>query len=111
VASTTAAASTFADLSGSNGSFNLLFVTDAVTGSFTDQASVDAAVTLITGTIGASGSTAVGTKLVIVLNDGTDNNSAVFLYTEAGTAGIQSSELKLIGVVQGAGDLAASNFI
>jgi len=109
--SSSAAASTFADLTGSNQSFNLLLVNDTVTGSFTDQTSIDAAVTLITGTIGASGSTAVGTKLVLVLNDGDSNNSAVFLYTEAGTTGIQSSELKLVGVVQGAGDLAASNFI
>jgi len=109
--SSSAAASTFADLTGSNQSFNLLLVNDTVTGSFTDQTSIDAAVTLITGTIGASGSTAVGTKLVIAVNDGDSTNSALFLYTEAGTTGIQSSELKLIGVVQGAGDLAASNFI
>jgi hypothetical protein len=108
--SSSAAASSFADLTGANQSFNMLLVDDTVTGSFTDQTSIDAAVTLITGTIGASGTPAVGTKLVIVLNDDSDN-SAVFLYTEAGTTGIQSSELKLIGVVQGAGNLAASNFI
>jgi hypothetical protein len=106
----TGAASVFADLTGSNQSLNLLLVTDAVEGSFTDETSVAAGVTLITGTIGASGSAAVGTKAVIVLNDDSDN-AAIFLYTEAGTSGIQSTELKLIGVVTGSGDLSAANFI
>jgi hypothetical protein len=109
-------ASVFSDLLSQAGSANLLLVNDVVSGSFTDQTSIDAGVTLITSTIGAAGSTAVGTKIVIVLNDSTtattggSDNAAIFLYTEAGTSGIQSSELKLIGVVTGAGDLSAATF-
>jgi len=107
---TASTAADFADLTTTYQSTNLFFINDTITGSFVTQASIDAAVTVLTGKV-ATGDTTVGTKVVFVFNDGDSANSAIFQYTEAGTTGIQASEVKLVAVVVGHGDLSSTNFV
>jgi hypothetical protein len=95
-------AASFADLS--SGSANqgayIIFVTDGGTGSFTAAGAIDRAVSLITGSMGTSGVTN-GQKVIIVVQTSANSN-ALFLYQEAtGGTGISSTELTLIGVVDG----------
>jgi hypothetical protein len=95
-------AASFADLS--SGSANqgayVIFVSDGGTGSFTASGAIDRAVSLITGSIGTSGVTN-GQKVIIVVQTSASSN-ALFLYQEAtGGTGISSTELTLIGVVDG----------
>jgi hypothetical protein len=81
----------------------------ATTASFTAQAGIAAAVTYITGTIGTSGN--VGNEnAMIAVNNGTD--TALFHYVEGATvsAGIQASELTLVGVLHNTTGLTALNF-
>jgi len=108
--STASTAADFADITTTYQSTNLFFINDTITGSFVTQASIDAAVTVLTGKV-ATGDTTVGTKVIFVFNDGDSANSAIFQYTEAGTTGIQASEVKLVAVVVGHGDLSSTNFV
>jgi len=97
------AAATFADLSAgsANQGAYVIFVTDGGTGSFTASGAIDRAVTLITGSMGTSGVTN-GQKVVIVVQSTSGNSNALFLYQEStGGTGISSTELTLIGVVDG----------
>jgi hypothetical protein len=100
-----------ASFGGSNAGKDIFNITDAATtASFTAQAGITAAVTFITTSVGTSGNGA-NQNAVIAVNNGTD--TALFHYVEGATptAGIQASELTLIGVLHGnATGLVAGNF-
>jgi hypothetical protein len=78
------------------------------TADFSTQAGINTGAVFITQTIGTSG-TVSGQNAIIVLNDTSSALSAIFQFTENGTAsGISTNELKLIGVVNGT--LSSTNF-
>jgi Domain of unknown function (DUF4214) len=78
----------------------------STTADFTTAAGISTAVSYITGNIGTT--TTGSQAAVMAVSDG-NSHQALFMFTDNGTSGITSSELKLIGVVSGS-VLGASNF-
>jgi len=74
-------------------------LTDAtITSALTTQAGIDQAVTFLTGN-GIAATAVANTNVILGVTDSAGGHSAFFLYSEgAADAGIQASELKLIGV-------------
>jgi len=104
---TAASLANFQD-AGNIGSVIFVATNAATTASFTAQAGIAAAVTFITGNIGTSGN-AANQNGIVAVNDGT--NTAIFHYQEGSLdAGIQASELTLVGVLQGTNGVTALNF-
>jgi hypothetical protein len=97
--------------SGSDANAVVINVTNnATTGVLTGQAGIDLAVTYITSNIGTVASGANNAQNVIfAINDGT--NTALFSYTEAGTTGIQSTELTLVAVLNGVAGVTSGQVI
>jgi hypothetical protein len=105
-----------ADLTTAGNAAGLIFyVSDSsstLTTSFATQAGINTAVSYITSRIGTAGTSATQSAVIAITenNDGGGiDSTALFLFTSDGTAGIVSSELKLVGVVNGALS-SASNF-
>ena len=81
-----------------------------ITSAVTTQAGIDQAVTFLTGN--GIAATAVNAQVILGVEDTTGSNTAFFLYTDSGTTGIQSSELKLIGVYEVSVDsVSTDNFM
>jgi len=111
---TSAAVASLADLTvGGNEASNVFNLTTGITGDFTLQLGIDAAVSYITTNIGkVATSYNANQKVIIAVHDNQSTvNNALFLYSESGTTGIQSGELTLIGVLTGVTDLSSSVII
>lgn len=101
--------STLANLTSTPNQLGIVFQFNmgSTTADFTTQAGINTAVSWIDSNIGTT--TSGSQSAVFAVNSGSGTTSALFLFQDNGTVGVDASELQLIGVVSGS-TLSASSF-